>query len=91
MTNQHTTALIISSGLLMFGLGAAAQQAPDPSQSNVPELLQQFVPVTDEILLRPKPENWITFRNGYDLWGYSSLSQVDVGNVTILAQRPKSF
>jgi len=84
VTNQHTTALIISSGLLVFGLGAAAQQAPDPSQSTVPELLQQFVPVTDEILLRPKPENWITFRNGYDLWGYSSLSQVDVGNVNEL-------
>ena len=68
----------------MFGLDAASQQAPDPSQADVPELLQQFIPVTDEMLLRPKPENWITFRNGYDLWGYSSLSQIDVGNVSEL-------
>ena len=58
-----------------------AQQVPNPSQADVPELLQQFVPVTDEMLLRPKPENWITFRNGYDLWGYSALSQINIGNV----------
>ena len=56
---------------LVFGLGATAQQSPNSSQTDVPELLQQFVLVTDEILLRPKPENWITFRNGYHLWGYS--------------------
>ena len=69
------------SGLLVFGLGATAQQSPNSSQTDVPGLLQQFVPVTDEILLRPKPENWITFRNGYNLWGYSALSQIDMRNV----------
>ena len=74
----------MSGGLLVFGLGAAAQQAPNPSEADVPELLQQFVPVTDEMLLRPQPENWTTFRNGYDLWGYSALSQIDMGNVSEL-------
>ena len=33
------------------------------------------------MLLRPKPENWITYRNGYNLWGYSSLNQINAGNV----------
>ena len=81
MTNRYATAFIIASGLLVFGWGAAAQQEPNPSQADVPELLQDFVPVTDEMLLRPKPENWITFRNGYDLWGYSALNQINMQNV----------
>ena len=81
MTNRYATAFIIASGLLVFGWGAAAQQEPNPSQADVPDLLQDFVPVTDEMLLRPKPENWITFRNGYDLWGYSALNQINMENV----------
>ena len=32
-------------------------------------------------MLEPAPENWISFRNGYKLWGYSSLTQIDRGNV----------
>ena len=36
------------------------------------------------MLLRPKPENWISFRNGYNLWGYSSLSEINAGNVSEL-------
>ena len=33
------------------------------------------------MLLRPEPEDWISFRNGYNLWGYSSLNQINRGNV----------
>ena len=27
------------------------------------------------MLLRPKPEHWISFRNGFSLWGYGFLSE----------------
>ena len=63
-------------GLLAFAAGAAAQPAP--------ALLDDFVPVTDVMLSEPAPENWIGFRNGYALWGYSPLDQIDAGNVTEL-------
>ena len=66
--------------LLTFAATAAAQ--PDPAP--VPELLEDFVPVTDAMLREPPPENWIGFRNGYPLWGYSPLDQIDAGNVTEL-------
>ncbi len=72
--------LLAGVGLLAFAAGAAAQPAPAP----VPELLQDFVPVTDAMLREPPPENWIGFRNGYPLWGYSPLDQIDAGNVTEL-------
>ena len=66
-------------GALLLCAAVAAQEPIDSTR--VPTLLQDFVPVTAETLLEPAPENWISFRNGYKLWGYSSLTQIDRGNV----------
>ena len=65
--------LVIGAALVALGSAAAAQDVPEP--------LQSFVPVTDEMLLQPKPENWLSFRNGYRLWGYSELDQINAENV----------
>ena len=76
-----------TSGLvLLFVIGAAldAQQTPAPAERPIPEQLETFVPVTDEMLRQPKPENWINFRNGYNLWGYSPLDEIDDNNVSEL-------
>ena len=66
-------------GVGLLSLAAAAAAQPDPAPA--PALLDDFVPVTDAMLREPPPENWIGFRNGYALWGYSSLDQIDAGNV----------
>ena len=80
MTGKLGFSLIAA--LLFWAIGVAAQRViPSPTPAPVPEKLKGFVPVTDDMLLRPKPENWISFRNGYKLWGYSSLNQVHAGNV----------
>ena len=67
--------------LVVFSFDAVAQVSPVPRQIPVPELLEPFIPVTDELLSQPNPDDWISFRNGYGLWGYSSLSQIDAENV----------
>ena len=77
MVTRPLTVVGLSISLLAFAAGTAAQ--PDPAP--VPELLRDFVPVTDAMLREPPPENWIGFRNGYALWGYSPLDQIDAGNV----------
>jgi alcohol dehydrogenase (cytochrome c) len=61
--------------------GQTQRVVPSETPAVVPEKLKDFVPVTDDMLLRPKPENWISFRNGYRLWGYSALNQINAGNV----------
>ena len=81
VTNRRSVARIVGAGFVVLSLAAATQRTPAPPQASVPDQLQRFVPVTDEMLLQPQPENWISFRNGYSLWGYSSLSQIHVGNV----------
>ena len=72
-------ALVVGAGLVVLAFGAAAEQPP-PSAA-VPELLHRFVPVTDVMLRQPAPENWISFRNGYGLWGHSALNQINADTV----------
>ena len=83
MTNRPLSAPMCLAGICLVGcaLGAAAQPAVAPTQPVVPEMLRDFVPVTDEMLREPVPENWISFRNGYGLWGYSALDQITGDNV----------
>ncbi len=72
----------ISVALLLLSVSVAAQRVvPTTAPAVVPEKLKGYVPVTDDMLLRPRPENWISFRNGYNLWGYSSLNQINAANV----------
>ena len=73
MASRLPAALFVTAALALPSADASAQEAPGP--------LQSFVPVTDEMLLAPRPENWISFRNGYHLWGYSELDQINADNV----------
>ena len=67
----------------------AQQQAEtlNPAYTGPPPIsraVKDFVPVTAEMLLHPRADNWITFRNGYSRWGYSALNQINDGNVAQL-------
>jgi PQQ-dependent dehydrogenase (methanol/ethanol family) len=66
---------------------ARAQQAP-PARAAGPGSTpppngghRGFVPVTDEMLWKPSPANWLMWRRTLDSWGYSPLEQIDRTNV----------
>ena len=42
---------------------------------------KSFVPVTDQMLENPKPEDWLTWRATPNGWGYSPLKQINTSNV----------
>jgi alcohol dehydrogenase (cytochrome c) len=42
---------------------------------------RRFVPVTDAMLQKPDPANWLMWRRTLDGWGYSPLNQVSRNNV----------
>ncbi len=56
-------------------LTAAASLAPAPAVG------QSYASVTDERLVDPEPENWLSYRGNYNGWGYSPLDQIDTSNV----------
>jgi len=39
--------------------------------------IANFVPVTDQMLRNPKPEDWLMLRGNYQGWGYSQLEQIN--------------
>ncbi len=64
------TTLVIVVGLFGLGVAVAEGQADDG-----------FVPVTDEMLQNPSPDDWLMWRRTLNGWGYSPLDQIDRDNV----------
>ena len=48
------------------------------------ETTRKFVPVTDAMLQKPDPANWLMWRRTLDSWGYSPLNQINRTNVAQL-------
>ena len=48
------------------------------------QLANGFVPVTDELLENPDPQDWLMWRRTQDGWGFSPLDQIDRTNIASL-------
>ena len=94
-TQKLTTPVLDPIGVFAPG-GAAAlpmqggeeDAAPRaPRTANVPLGLlvtgevKNYVPVTDEMLLKPDPADWLIVRGSYQGWNHSALSQINRDNV----------
>jgi alcohol dehydrogenase (cytochrome c) len=70
---------LIGCSLLFVTRGSAQEErTPDPRAT------RPFVPVTDEMLMKPSPSDWLMWRRTQDSSGYSPLSQINRNNVTQL-------
>src|SRR5437763_1278190 len=65
---------------------AAAPAGPPrlPARLNLEGNIQNYVPVTDQMLLNPSPNDWLMVRGGYRGWSHSALNQVNKQNVNQL-------
>ena len=76
-------AVLVAAGALVT-IGAQSA-APVPSAGPIRSApAKPFVPVTDEMLWKPDPANWLSWRRTLDGWGYSPLDQIDRSNVSRL-------
>jgi alcohol dehydrogenase (cytochrome c) len=76
-------------GALAISAHGQAPPAP-PAQNNLvaaptptatPRSVQNFAPVSDEVMRAPRPEDWLMLRGNYEGWGYSPLDQINKANV----------
>ena len=58
-------------------LGASQEVVTPPGEREI----EDFEPVTTEMLLDPDPGDWLMFRRTYDGQGHSPLDQIDTDNV----------
>ena len=70
---MNRLAVLAAAGLTAFAVVITTPPATVAGQS--------YRPVTDERLVSPEPENWLSYRGTYNGWGYSPLDQIDVSNV----------
>ena len=77
---------VVAAVVLAAGVAVGAGQAgPARAQGAGPANPQKaFVPVTDEMLWKPNPANWLMWRRTLDSHGFSPLNQIDRSNVSKL-------
>jgi hypothetical protein len=67
--------------VLLFTFASLALFAEHASAVAGDDLLHALKPVTDAILAKPGPEDWLMSRGDYRAWGYSALDQITAHNV----------
>jgi alcohol dehydrogenase (cytochrome c) len=63
------------------GTAAPPQTASVRLGLTIPGEVKNYAPVTDEMLLKPDPADWLIVRGGYQGWNHSALSQINRENV----------
>lgn len=64
--------------LILFVLGGVFAQEDQNRE------IEDFEPVTNEMLLNPDPEDWINWRRTLDAWAHSPLDQITEENISEL-------
>jgi len=83
---------VSAAALLAVSISAVSAQMPQtivpssatPIPGPMPEVLQNYTPVTAERLKKPEDGNWFHFRRTYDGWGFSPLKEITPDNVARL-------
>jgi len=65
-------AVLVAILVCLYNRPAAAQNAAPPAD---------FVPVTDQMIEKPDPGDWLMWRRTQDSWGYSPLTGITKANV----------
>jgi alcohol dehydrogenase (cytochrome c) len=60
---------------------AAPRTSGAPLGLTVAGEVKNYVPVTDEMLLKPDPSDWLIVRGNYQGWNHSALAQINRENV----------
>lgn len=94
MSKPKLLACVCWAGVIAALGGAAAQPLPtvpnggaesDRARSDIilsrAKRLDSLTPVTDQMLLHPSDNDWLTWRRTYNGWGYSPLAEINKANV----------
>jgi alcohol dehydrogenase (cytochrome c) len=87
--SSDTTVTIASTipGASAAGSAAAAPAAQRQAQPEAPlglvvaGTIENYVPITDDMMVNPDPADWLMFRSNHMAWSYSPLDQINRDNV----------
>ena len=75
-----------------FARAASGTRVPDPGTFTLPTKfgltleghIENYVPVTEAMMVNPPAGDWLMYRRNYQGWSYSPLSQINTQNVSSL-------
>ena len=67
--------------LAVAAVGGGKEEGRRPTGVTVAGTVQHFEPVTDAMLERPDPADWLMIRGNYRAWDHSALTQINRDNV----------
>ncbi|HET7882039.1 MAG TPA: PQQ-binding-like beta-propeller repeat protein [Acetobacteraceae bacterium] len=76
-----TVSRINAISLVALGLSLCVGTAAQAQQAAASDVTKNMRPVTDEMLLKPDPGDWLMWRRSYDGYGFSPLNQINKDNV----------
>src|SRR6266568_4822042 len=79
MSRRSLNSWLLATLMAAMAVSGSAQQLPNAAPVNA--AVKNFKPVTDAMLLKPDPADWLIWRRTYDGWGYSPLDQINKSNV----------
>ncbi len=74
---RRLQAVVAGTLVLALGQPASARQEPAP----LPDVLENYQPVTAQRLEKPKDDEWLMLSRTYNGWGYSPLDEINTSNV----------
>ncbi|MCW5717613.1 MAG: PQQ-binding-like beta-propeller repeat protein [Chitinophagaceae bacterium] len=85
----------VSMGCMASTAALAQPAAPAPAATTAAQLnvdqtarrdqiFANWTTVTDEMLRNPSPNDWLMLRGNYEMWGYSTLDQINRDNINSL-------
>src|SRR5919197_522837 len=86
MNSRHLLHSACTAAIVVAASVASAQETIAPASTTptpgpMPQILENYTPVTAERLQKPEDGNWLLFRRTYDGFGYSPLDQITPQNV----------
>jgi alcohol dehydrogenase (cytochrome c) len=75
-----------------FARAMAGERVPDPGSFTLPSKfgltlkgnIQNYQPVTEQMMLNPPDSDWLMYRRNYQGWSFSPLKQINTANVGAL-------
>jgi PQQ-dependent dehydrogenase (methanol/ethanol family) len=74
--------LVVATVAALSSIVIAFAQETAPPQAAPAGTPASFVPVTDEMIQKPSPSDWLSWRRTLDSWAYSPLTQINRSNVS---------
>jgi PQQ-dependent dehydrogenase (methanol/ethanol family) len=81
VTGREAAAPAASSSGVTAGTGRQGQMPAGRQGLTVTGTVKNYVPVTDEMLRHPDPNDWLIVRGNYQAWNHSPLTEITRSNV----------